>query len=243
MSCTNGAGVCLPRASSFSPRLRIVAWSDTASIRKKLMYGGSQTSLAVGPRSPRSATHSHDITSSKSLRVRPQTIPYRPKSGVLSGRPCSAPPPGMYTQRKKESSSPASGVSMATLNLELPETVPLAKPASVFQPKIPPKKQCPVWYSGDPANKNSAAFPGVAIPSPSPTPAPAEMEQKSFTESEIKRKIKKNRATGAPKRDLHLSHRIAHLTQQINDCKQLARASSIVIRWWTIHKCIILMII
>ncbi|KAL5254081.1 hypothetical protein ACHWQZ_G013742 [Mnemiopsis leidyi] len=234
-SCTNGTGLCLPRASSFSPRLRIVAWSDTASIRKKLMYGGSQTSLSVRPRSPRprSSNHSHEITSSKSLRVRPQTIPYRPKSGLLSGRPCSAPPPGMYNQRKKEPASPASGISMATLNLELPESVPLAKPSSVFQPKIPPKKQCPVWYSGEGGNKTSlTTFPGVAIPSPTPVHTQSDIEpvQKSFTESDIKRKIKKNRAMAAPKRDLHLSHRIAHLTQQINDCKQLARASSIVIR-------------
>lgn len=203
------------------------------------MYGGSQTSLAAArPRSPRTNHHSHEITSSKSLRVRPQTIPYRPKSGLLSGRPCSAPPPGMYNIRKKDGAvSPAKGISMATLNLELPETAPKAKPASVFQPKIPPKKQCPQWYSGEgPAKGSSTIFPGVAIPSPSPTggtAAPAEVEPvaKSFTESDIKRKIKKNRQiqTG-PKRDLHLSHRIAHLTQQINDCKQLARASSIVIR-------------
>ena len=162
MSCTNGAGVCLPRASSFSPRLRIVAWSDTASIRKKLMYGGSQTSLAVRPSSSHSNNHSHEITSSKSVRVRPQTIPYRPKSGVFSGRPCSAPSPSMYNQRQKESASLANGVSMATLNLELPESVPLAKPASVFQPKIPPKKQCPVWYGDTPNRNSSTTFPGVS---------------------------------------------------------------------------------
>jgi len=234
MNSTNGAGVGLPRASSFSPRLRIVAWSDTASIRKKLMYGGSQTSLAAtGLKSPQLTTHSHDITSSKSLRVRPQTIPYRPKSGVLSGRPYSAPPPSMYNQRKKDTASPSSGVSVATLNLALPENIPLAKPASVFQPRIPPKKQCPVWYSGDaPVRNPAAAFPAVTIPSPSPSSTSADLEavQKSLTEPDIRRKIKKNRANAAPKRDLHLSHRIAHLTQQINDCKQITRASSVVIR-------------
>lgn len=152
MSGGSNGGVCLPRPSSFSPRLRIVAWSDTASIRKKLMYGGSTVSLA--------SSHSHDISySSKSVHCRPQTIPYRPKSGTLSSRPCSA--PAMY--RRKEPVQ-TGNVSMNTLNLQLPETVPNVKPASAFQPKIPPKKQFPVWYSGDLASKspsNPSSAPGV----------------------------------------------------------------------------------
>merc|ERR1719471_906988 len=114
---------------------------------------------------------------------------------------------------------------MNTLNLQLPETVPKAKPAAAFQPKIPPKKQFPVWYSGELASKspsNPSTAPGVCIPEPSaPFPDPEPLP-KSYTETEVKRRLRKNRAAQVPKRDLHLSHRIAHLTQQINDCKQLA---------------------
>lgn len=169
MSINNSPTVlCLPRASSFSPRLRIVAWSDTASVRRKFMYGGSQTSLgqSTTPSLPH-REHTHDILSTKSLRERPQTIPYRPKSGVLSSRPCSAPPPRriMYKNKRGDvamTSSPP-GVPVSTLNLALPSEVQAAKPASVFQPRIPPKKQCAVWYSSgvEGVVQRAANSPGV----------------------------------------------------------------------------------
>ena len=198
MDKTNDRGVCLPRASAFSPTLRIVAWSDTSSIRKKLMYG-SETHLTDHlknssspadrcntpnnqctrslPADTTNNRHSHDISSTKSLRVRPQTIPYRSKSGTISGRPCSAPPDHAKNHTAKKHAAkkhaamyqnkapPSSGVPLSTLNLALPENVPAAKPANAFQPKLPPKKKFPAWYNPECPNRPAplSTSPGVSV--------------------------------------------------------------------------------
>lgn len=283
----------MPRASAFSPTLRIVAWSDTSSIRKKLMYG-SETHLTDHlknssspadrcntpnnqctrslPADTTNNRHSHDISSTKSLRVRPQTIPYRSKSGTISGRPCSAPPDHAKNHTAKKHAAkkhaamyqnkapPSSGVPLSTLNLALPENVPAAKPANAFQPKLPPKKKFPAWYNPECPNRPAplSTSPGILIQNPSnPGGTPAahnfppdgpDFPTRSHTEPEIRKRPEiKQRSTVTssnhhvgrgdhhatvvgPKRDLHLSHRIAHLTQQINDCKQLSRPSTIVIK-------------
>ena len=160
MDKTNERGICLPRASSFSPTLRIIAWSDTSSIRKKLMYG-SETHLTERStdrcNTPCYRSVNHEISSSKSLRVRPQTVPYRSKSGT-PGRPCSAPPKRMYQKKP----IPSSGVPLSTLNLALPENVPHVKPANALQPKLQPKKKFPAWYNPDCPNRSPlATSPGV----------------------------------------------------------------------------------
>ena len=198
---------CLPLAAPFSPSLRVVAWSDTSSIRRKLMYGGSASVIDT-------PSHSHEINSSKSLRVRPQTIPYRPKSGELSARPYSAPPGTLFNQKenKKSSSNAGTNCSLSTVNLTLPQDHPAAKSSCCFQPKIPPKKQCGVWCTELNRLRRTVplAHPRIVLQ------LEAGSSQRSYRDINMRRKIRRRGPVKAgPQPDLHLSHRVAHLNRQL----------------------------
>jgi len=207
--------VALPRPSSFSPKLRIVAWADSTSVRRKLMYGsqGSLNEEYTGIICRRACVRPNSS--------RPQTIPYRPKSGVRSNdRPCSAP----IMNKKREN------MKVSTLTIALPKAISNAKPMYKLEPKIPPKKKMP-WGGPEYLRQQSV----VNMPhSPSPPSTQIWIDQRSYTSVGSRRTPRPHSSAGprpahgiprGPTRDLHLSHRIAHLSQQINDCSEHNRAS------------------
>ena len=120
--------VALPCPSSFTPRVRLVAWSDSESIRTRFVFG-SQNCLIPQPALSRPPSSSS----------RPSSVHYRPKSGsstASSRRPYSAP------MGPKEGPPQQAQSAVSVLNISLPSNIsPSGSPMYQLQPRIPPKKQ------------------------------------------------------------------------------------------------------